>query len=138
MPWPRAFRPVHSLINPVALTVAGRCGSLVDLEHVGRNSGAIRHTPLRAFRSGNHVVVGANFGRESQWVRNVMAGCHARMRMRGQTLLLSNPQLVDLSDAAGMIPPWFAMALRYVVRTQHCVVFDVLDSASVPLPGAQP
>ena len=32
MPWPRAFRPVHSLLNPLARRVAGRFGSLVELK----------------------------------------------------------------------------------------------------------
>lgn len=130
MPWPRAFRPVHQHINPLALRVAGRFGSLVELEHVGRRSGLTRHTPVRAFRRGDRVVAGANFGSDSDWVKNVMAAGQARMRMRGRTLLLSNPQLVDLSEAVALIPAWFRVALRYVVRTQHCVVFEVVDPPS--------
>ena len=127
MPWPRAFRPVHSLINPLARRVAGRFGSLVELEHIGRRSGTTRRTPIRAFRRGNRVVAGANFGSEADWVKNVLASGHARMLLRGRILLLRKPELVALSEAGTLMPRWFRTALRYVVRTQHCVVFEVVE-----------
>lgn len=130
MPWSRALGPVHSVINPVALKLAGRLGSLVGLEHVGRRSGATRHTPVRAFRRGDHVVGGANFGLEADWVKNVQAAGGAHMRIRGGALDLTNPRLVDLVDAAPLLPPWFRIALRYIVHTKHCVVFDVTDPYS--------
>ena len=130
MAWPRALGSVHSVINPVALKLAGRLGSLVDLEHVGRRSGVTRHTPVRAFRRDDHVVIGANFGQEADWVKNVQAAGHAHMRIRGEALDLDNPRLVDLVDAAPLLPPWFRIALRSIVRTEHCVVFDVTDPRS--------
>jgi len=130
MPWPRALRPVHLLVNPLALRLAGRFGRLADLEHIGRSSGMVRHTPLRAFRRGGLVVAGANFGAQSDWVKNVMAAGHARMLLRGRILLLRNPDLVDLSEAETLMPPWLSLALRHVVRTRHCVVFEVVEPTS--------
>ena len=127
MPWPRAVGRAQSVINPVALKLAGRLGSLVDLQHVGRRSGATRHTPVRAFRRGDRVVVGANFGHQADWVKNVQAAGHAHMRMRGEALDLDNPRLVDVVDAAPLLPSWFRIALRYIVRTEYCVVFDVME-----------
>jgi len=104
MTFPRSVsRFARGRLNAVALRLAGRA-ALADLEHVGRCSGVVRHTPVRAFRRGDLVVVGANFGRESDWVKNVLA--------------------------AGM-PRWFGLGLRYVVRTVDCVELTVVGSAAV-------
>ncbi|MEO8827212.1 nitroreductase family deazaflavin-dependent oxidoreductase [Lapillicoccus sp.] len=98
----------------MALKLAGRLGSLVHLEHVDRRPGATRHTPVRAFRRGDRVAVGASFGREPDWVKNVQAAGHAHIRVGGEAL--DHPRLVDLVDAAPL-PPWCRIALRYIVRT---------------------
>ena len=124
MPWPTFLRP-HRMINRVALRIAGHAGSLVDLEHVGRRSGIVRHTPVRAFRRGDVVAVGANFGAESDWVQNVLAAGACSLTMSGQVLDLDEPRLVTLSEASWVFPAWFRLGLRHLVRTDHCLVLTV-------------
>ncbi len=121
------MRLPHRAREPLALKLAGRVGSLVDLEQVGRKSGTVRHTPVRAFRRGETVVIGANFGSQAQWVRNVLAAGGCRMRMRGRWFRLTGPRLVSLVEAEHLFPRWFAWALRRVVRTEHCLVMTVAD-----------
>jgi deazaflavin-dependent oxidoreductase (nitroreductase family) len=130
MPWPALLRPMHRVINVVASRVAGRAGSLVDLEHVGRRSGAIRHTPVRAFRRGDTLAVGANFGVESDWVKNVLAAGGCSMTMSGQRLELTEPRLVPLPEASWVFPRWFRLGLRYLVRTDRCLVMTVTSHRS--------
>ena len=125
MPWPAFLRPMHHTVNPVALRVAGRAGSLVDLEHVGRRSGITRHTPVRAFRRGTTVAVGANFGAGSDWVKNVLAANGCSMTMSGRLLALTEPRLVPLPEAAWVFPAWFRLGLRHLVRTDRCLVLTV-------------
>lgn len=140
MTFPRFLTAGHHRINPIALRGVGR-RALVDLEHVGRRSGAVRHTPLRGFRFGDEIVVGLNFGVESDWYKNVRAARSARMRLGADVLDLGAPRLVVIADAAGRMPRWFHWGLRHLVRTRHCVVFPVVDQhplASVPdWPGWQ-
>ena len=130
MPWPAFLRPMHRGVNLVAGRIAGRAGSLVDLEHIGRRTGAVRHTPVRAFRRGDTVAVGANFGAGSDWVRNVLVADGCRMTMSGRLLDLTEPRLVTLPEAAWVFPAWYRMGLRYLVRTDRCLVMTVTSSAS--------
>ena len=84
MPWPAFLRPAHAAINPVALRLAGRAGSLAVLVHTGRRTGRTYRTPVRAFRRGHWVAVGANFGADSQWVKNVVDAGHCEMLLRSR------------------------------------------------------
>ena len=118
-------------LNRVALRLAGR-GSLADLEHVGRRSGAIRHTPLRAFRTHDSVVVGLNFGRASDWLKNIEAAGGCRLRLRGELLDLGAPRVVPVREGVRDMPRWFGLGLRFVVRTKECVVLPVLRSSRAP------
>ncbi len=113
---------LHRWRDPAALRMAGRVGSLADLEQRGRTSGLVRHTPVRAFRRGDTVAIGVNFGPQSQWVRNVLAADECWITLRGKRIHLVDPQLVSLGEAAHHFPGWFAWGLRRVVRTQECLV----------------
>ena len=125
MPWPAFLRPMHRGVNLVALRVAGRTGSLANLEHVGRRSGTVRHTPVRAFRRGDIVAIGANFGAESDWVKNVVAAGRCSMKISGRVLAFTEPRLVIFPEASWIFPVWFRFGLRYLVRTDHCLVMKV-------------
>jgi deazaflavin-dependent oxidoreductase (nitroreductase family) len=128
MPFPRALtRQLRGRAGRVALRFAGHI-ALADLEHVGRSSGVVRHTPLRAFRSHDQVVVGLNFGRESDWWKNIQAAGGCRMRLGPDVLDLGAPRLVPVAEGMAGMPRLFGLALRYVVRTADCVVMPVLAS----------
>lgn len=131
----RALTGVHNrYINKVAGRLAGHRGSLADLEHVGRTSGMVRHTPLRAFRTGDTVVIGLNFGRESDWLKNVAAAGGGRMRLGGEILELGAPRVVPIQEGAQGMPYWFGLGLRYLVRTTDCVQLPVLASGQPRMP----
>ncbi len=134
MPWPIWMPRLQPRLNPAALRRAGRAGSLADLEHVGRRTGLTRHTPLRAFRRGDVVAVGVNFGQRSDWVRNVLAAGAARMALGGLCLELTEPRLLTLQEAGWVFPWWFRIGLRHLVRTEHCLVLTV--AAESALSGA--
>jgi deazaflavin-dependent oxidoreductase (nitroreductase family) len=127
MPFPRFMTIGHRSLNQIALRGAGR-RAVVDLEHVGRRSGTVRHTPLRGFRVGDEVVVGLNFGRESDWFKNIRAAGHCRMRIGHEWVELGPPRLVSARDGTSGMPRWFGWGLRYVVRTKDIVVLPVLSS----------
>ncbi|MCX5052984.1 MULTISPECIES: hypothetical protein [unclassified Streptomyces] len=60
MPFPRVLaHRTRGRINRTTLRLAGRL-AFADLEHPGRSSGKVRHTPLRAFRTGDTAVIGVN------------------------------------------------------------------------------
>jgi len=126
---PRALaRYMRGAVNNMTLHLAGRA-AFADLEHVGRKSGIVRHTPVRAFRAGDTVIIGLNFGRQSDWYQNITAAGTCRIRLGGERFALGAPTLVPVDQAAEDLPWLFRFALRHVVRTAECVQLPILHSS---------
>jgi deazaflavin-dependent oxidoreductase (nitroreductase family) len=125
------------VINKVALRLVGR-SAIADLEHVGRRTGQVHHTPVRAFRTRDTVVIGINFGRESDWMKNLMAARRCRMRLRGQLMELAEPRIVPIEQGVKGMPKAFGFGLRYVVRTRDCLELSVVSSTPAPPGNARP
>jgi deazaflavin-dependent oxidoreductase (nitroreductase family) len=63
------------------------------LEHIGRKSGAVRQSPLNAFRRGpDRWIVALTYGPDVQWVRNVLAAGRCRMLVQGSWIELVEPR----------------------------------------------
>ncbi len=100
MPAPLSVTPyVQRFANPALIHLAG-LGWFADLEHVGRRTGTVRHTPLLAFRDGERVTLALTYGPEVQWLKNIRAAGRCRMRLGRQLLELGAPQ--DLTQAEGV------------------------------------
>jgi deazaflavin-dependent oxidoreductase (nitroreductase family) len=131
MTFPRALaRCTRGAVNKMTLHLAGH-SAFADLEHTGRKSGMVRHTPVRAFRAGDMVIIGLNFGRQSDWYQNIKAAGHCRIRLAGEQLTLGAPALVPTGQAAKDIPWLFSFAFRHVVHTAECVQLPILHSSPV-------
>jgi deazaflavin-dependent oxidoreductase (nitroreductase family) len=133
MPFPRILtRGVRGPVNRMMLHVAGHA-AFADLEHIGRRSGRVYHTPVRAFQVGDTVVIGLNFGPRSDWFKNMTNAGSARMRLGDEYLNLGVPRIVPAEIGTREIPPLFRFGLRYVARTKDCVVLPIMSSQ--PLSG---
>lgn len=100
MPAPLSLTPfVRDYANPVLIHLAG-LGPFADLEHVGRRTGTVRHTPLLAFRDGDLVTVALTYGPRVQWLRNIRAAGRCRVHLRGRLLELGPPR--DLAQTEGI------------------------------------
>jgi hypothetical protein len=82
------------------------------------------------------VVIGVNFGRESDWLKNIQAAGRCRMRLGGEQLELGAPRLVPVAEGVLGMPWMFGVALRYVVHTADCVELPVVSSAAVEKPAS--
>jgi deazaflavin-dependent oxidoreductase (nitroreductase family) len=135
MTFPRALaRYTRGAINTMTLRLAGHA-AFADLEHTGRKSGTMRHTPVRAFRAGDTVVVGLNFGPQSDWYQNIKAAGTCRMRLGGELLILGRPELVPAEEGVQGMPWLFGFALRHVIHTADCVRLPILGA---PAPSVKP
>jgi deazaflavin-dependent oxidoreductase (nitroreductase family) len=133
MTFPRALaRYTRGAVNKMTLHLAGHA-ALADLEHTGRKSGTVRYTPVRAFRAGDTVVVGLNFGRQSDWYQNIKAAGTCRMRLGGEQLTLGAPALVPAAQGVTDLPWLFRFALRHVVHTADCVQLPILRTSRTPV-----
>jgi deazaflavin-dependent oxidoreductase (nitroreductase family) len=129
--FPRALaKYTRGAVNRMTLHLAGHA-AFADLEHVGRRSGTVRHTPVRAFRTGGVVVIGLNFGRQSDWYRNIKAAGTCRLRLGGEQLNLGPPTLVPAEQGVKSMPWPFRFALRHVVHTTECVQLPILQTTVI-------
>jgi deazaflavin-dependent oxidoreductase (nitroreductase family) len=99
------FRFTNRLLAPIARRLPGM-GIVV---HTGRKSEREYRTPVIIFRRGQQVVIALTYGRESQWVKNVLASGGCKLETQGTTLRLSHPRIFH--DERRFIPAFFRQIL---------------------------
>jgi hypothetical protein len=62
--------------------------------HVGRNTQRRYRTPVVIFRRNEHFLIALTYGRNAQWVQNVLNGGGCELETMGRTLPLRQPRLV--------------------------------------------
>ena len=141
-PWPDWYRRLVRRTNPIAyrLGLVGRRRSpLASIEYVGRKSGTLRRTPVWAFVTSDHAIVGLPYGRDVNWARNVMASGHCRMQVHGQVYELDEPQVCGSAELTEL-PEWrkrqFSSTMEYLRLRVFRVQPGTLDSVS-PVVGSE-
>ena len=61
--------------------------------HVGRRSGRAYETPVNVFARGDGFVIALTYGRDAQWVRNVLAAGGCELTTRGRRHRLTDPEV---------------------------------------------
>ncbi|WP_197374548.1 nitroreductase/quinone reductase family protein [Mycolicibacterium baixiangningiae] len=74
----------HTFQKRIANPVMRRLPFQTLLETTGRKSGLPRRTPLGGKRIGDQFWLVSEFGERSQYVRNIAADPHVRVRLRGR------------------------------------------------------
>ena len=120
----RITRINRRVLNPLMLRLTGH-GPLVDLEHVGRRSGTVRHTPLLAFRAGGTVTIALTYGPDVEWLANLRAAGGGRMLMRGEILALGPPSELGPSAGRARVPQPVRALLRWPIRCRDYVELPV-------------
>src|ERR1700686_3590454 len=69
--WVAAFN--LAVTNRITGLFAGWLPGFGILIHVGRKSGRVYRTPVNIFRAPDGFLIALTYGRESEWVKNVMA-----------------------------------------------------------------
>ena len=94
MPLPRALARFNLVVtNRIARRVAGRIPGFAIVTHVGRRSRRVYQTPVNLFRPDDQWVIALTYGRDSQWVRNVIAAGKCEVETRGEQISLVDPQI---------------------------------------------
>ena len=110
--------------NPIQRIWAGWLPQMGILEHVGRKSGKPYRTPLNVFATDDGLAIVLTYGPDRDWLKNITATGHARMRHRGKTIELTNPRVMPKAEAAtavkGLGRPIFArMPVEQAVLLTH-------------------
>ena len=90
--WVAAFN--LAVTNRITSRFAARLPGFGILTHVGRKSGKLYRTPVNLFREPDGFLVALTYGRECEWVRNVLAAGGCQLETRRVLFQLSAPTIV--------------------------------------------
>jgi len=90
--WVAAFN--LAVTNRITSRFADRLPGFGILTHVGRKSGKVYRTPVNVFRAPEGFLGALTYGRESEWVKNVLAAGGCELETRGVRYLLFAPTIV--------------------------------------------
>lgn|GEM_PF-1365770 len=131
MPIARGLTRINKwFINPVMLRLVG-VGPIVELEHIGRRSGTVRHTPLMAFRRDGVVTIALTYGPDVEWLANVRHAGGCRLRMVRELLELGVPRRLDPVEGMARIPQPQRSLLRWPIRCRDYVELPVPRSTTL-------
>jgi deazaflavin-dependent oxidoreductase (nitroreductase family) len=125
MPFPRALAKLNRVgANRLVRHVAPWFPGLGLVLHVGRKSGRVYRTPVNLFTADGHYTIALTYGRESDWVRNVLADGGCRIVHRSKEIRLVEPRIVHDETRAAIRP-----VERFFLRLFGVADFIVLDVA---------
>lgn len=94
MPFPGWIARVNlHVTNRLLSPLARRLPGMGVLIHSGRKTHRQYETPVMVFRRGDRMIIALTYGRESQWVHNVVAARGCELETQNHRLRLSNPKL---------------------------------------------
>src|SRR6266567_8745011 len=123
--WVAAFN--LAVTNRITSQFAARLPGFGILTHVGRKSGKLYRTPVNVFRAPEGFLIALTYGRESEWVRNVLTAGGCDLETRRVLYQLSAPTIVhDPSRRRFPIP------VRIVLRLIGVNDFIQLSTHELP------
>jgi deazaflavin-dependent oxidoreductase (nitroreductase family) len=99
--------------------------------HVGRRSGRTYETPINVFRQPDGFVVALTYGRDSEWVRNVVAAGGCELTTRGRRYRLTGPEVFRDPGRTAVPGP-----VRLALRALGCDDFMRLRRVDLASPEA--
>ena len=99
--------------NRVTRPFAARLPGFAVVIHTGRRSGRLYRTPVNIFRSGDEFVIALTYGRERDWVRNVMAAGGCEVETLGRRVSLHAPRIV-VDETGSLVPQPVRMILKAI------------------------
>lgn len=108
----RTRRFNKQVTNKVMIHIAGKkFGHFVILSHTGRKSGKLYKIPMIAEPAANGFVIALTYGREVDWVKNVLARGSCSMRWKDHEYSLVHPVFIDKELGLSAFPALFRTGL---------------------------
>jgi len=84
----------RAITNRVAILFAARLPGFAVVTNQGRKSGRLFRTPVNVFRERDGFLIALTYGRDSGWVRNVLAAGGCKLETRRVQYQLVRPVIV--------------------------------------------
>ena len=114
--------------NPIQRLWAGWAPAYGIIEHVGRRSGKAYRTPVNAFATSVDgkagVAVPLAYGPDRDWLKNINASGSGKMRRKGKTIGIADPQIVSREVAAAHVTSGRAVFKR--LPWEQAVLFTTI------------
>lgn len=88
----------NRLLGPLAKRLPG----MAVVIHSGRRSHRLYRTPVMVFPHGDRFLIALTYGRESQWVHNVVAAGGCEVETQGRIIPLTSPHIVHDEQRRGV------------------------------------
>ena len=136
MPIPRIVRQWNKAgLNRVTKHIARWAPGMGVIIHRGRRSGRLYQTPVNVFSVKEGYVFALTYGRDTDWVKNVLAAGGCELRTRGDTVELVSPRLFHDETRRGIRP--FERQVLRVLRVADFLSLKPSSTAAVA-PGRSP
>jgi deazaflavin-dependent oxidoreductase (nitroreductase family) len=109
--WAAAFN--LAVTNRITSRFAARLPGFGIVTHVGRKSGKVYRTPVNVFSASAGFRIALTYGRECEWVKNVVAAGGCQLDTRGVRYLLSAPTI--LHDPTRRLFPHFVRTMLGII-----------------------
>jgi deazaflavin-dependent oxidoreductase (nitroreductase family) len=100
----------RAVINRITRRFAGRAPGFGIVLHRGRRSGRLYRTPVNVFRVPEGFLIALTYGRDSEWVQNVLAADGCDLETQGRLYRLSAPVVVH--DPGRRFPSFVRLITR--------------------------
>ena len=128
-------RPVaafhRAITNRIAKPFASRLPGFGVVTNAGRTSGKLYRTPVNVFREPGGFLIALTYGRDSGWVRNVLAAGRCQLETRRVTYQLSEPVIVN-DPTRRRFPLLVRVVLGLIDANDYLQLSTSVDGASQP------
>jgi deazaflavin-dependent oxidoreductase (nitroreductase family) len=124
-------RANRRVTNHVLRPMAARTPGFGVVTHTGRKSGRRYRTPVSVFAAPGGYVIALTYGKDTDWVRNVLAASGCELEIRGRHLRLTGPELVH-DESRRLVPG----PVRPILRLLGVTDFMQLSAGSAGSAGA--
>ena len=124
MPLPRFITGFNKHVtNRLFLIFAGWLPPFAVISHVGRRSGRVYRTPVLTFQTGEGYVVALTYGRDVDWVRNLLAAGHGEVERGGLSVPVSSFRVASYGDKECLFPLWVRLLLS-LISVKDCLYME--------------
>lgn len=128
MPAPRWLARFNlHVTNRILGPLATRMPGMGVVIHVGRTTRKVYRTPVVVFRRDEHYLIALTYGRDSQWVRNVIAEGGCALETEGCSIRLCDPYL--FRDEKRWAMPGFVRFVLGLLNVSDFLELTAVDSA---------
>jgi len=115
-------RRTSRLTKRFVMKSSGTPGGIASIvRHVGRTTGRTYETPVSAVATNDGFVIALPYGRNTDWLKNVLASGSATIVHEGNTYRVNRPEIVPAFMAAPLFSPQDQRTHR-LFRVDECLV----------------